>query len=41
MLTGTLINYTAYPTISAGGRSTTVEAIVTLQVTLTNRATGA
>ena len=41
VLTGTLINYTAYPTISAGGRSTTVEAIVTLQVTLTNRADGA
>jgi len=29
------------PTISAGGRSTTIEAVVTLQVTLTDRATGA
>jgi outer membrane lipopolysaccharide assembly protein LptE/RlpB len=41
VLTGTLINYSAYPTISANGRSTTVEAVVTLQVTLTNRANGA
>ncbi|MCX6626373.1 MAG: hypothetical protein NTW28_01910 [Candidatus Solibacter sp.] len=41
MLTGTLNNFVAYPTISAGGRSTTVEAVVTLQLTLTNRATGA
>ena len=41
VLTGTISNYIAYPTISAGGRSTTVEAVVTLQVTLTNRATGA
>ncbi len=40
VLTGNLINYGAYPTISAGGRSTTVEAVVTVQVTLTNRATG-
>src|SRR5438067_825968 len=39
VLTGTISNYIAYPTISAGGRSTTVEAVVTLQVTLTNRAT--
>jgi hypothetical protein len=41
VLTGVLTNYSAYPTISAGGRSTTVEAVVTLSVTLTNRATGA
>jgi hypothetical protein len=41
VLTGTLHNFVAYPTISAGGRSTTVEAIVTLQLTLTNRATKA
>jgi outer membrane lipopolysaccharide assembly protein LptE/RlpB len=41
VLTGTLVNYGAYPTISAGGRSTTVEAVVTLQVTFTNRANGA
>jgi hypothetical protein len=41
VLTGTLSNYSAYPTISAGGRSTTVEAVVTMSVTLTNRATGA
>jgi hypothetical protein len=41
VLTGTLHNFVAYPTISAGGRSTTVEAVVTLNVTLTNRATGA
>ena len=41
VLTGTLHNFAAYPTISAGGRSTTVEAVVTLQITLTNRATGA
>ncbi len=41
VLTGVLSNYGAYPTISAGGRSTTVEAVVTLSITLTNRATGA
>jgi hypothetical protein len=41
VLTGTLSNYGAYPTISAGGRSTTVEAVAVLQLTLTNRATGA
>lgn len=41
VLTGVLSNYAAYPTISAGGRSTTVEAVVTLSITLTNRATGA
>jgi len=41
VLTGTLNNFVAYPTISAGGRSTTVEAVVTLTITLTDRATGA
>jgi hypothetical protein len=39
-LTGTLNNFVAYPSISAGGRSTTVEAVVTVSVTLKNRATG-
>jgi outer membrane lipopolysaccharide assembly protein LptE/RlpB len=41
VLTGVLTNYAAYTTISAGGRATTVEAVVTLSITLTNRATGA
>ena len=41
VLTGTLNNFVAYPTISANGRSTVVEAVVTLRITLTNRATGA
>jgi hypothetical protein len=41
VLTGTVHNFVAYPTISANGRSTTVEAVVTLNITLTNRATGA
>ena len=40
VLTGAVYNFAAYPTISAGGRSTTVEAVVTLNLTLTNRATG-
>ena len=40
VLTGSLHNFAAYPTVSAGGRSTTVEAVVTLNLTLTNRATG-
>ena len=31
VLTGTLHNFAAYPTISANGRATAVEAIVTLQ----------
>jgi hypothetical protein len=39
VLTGTLTNFVAYPTISANGRSTVVEAVVYLQITLTNRAT--
>ena len=41
VLTGTVHNFAAYTTIAAGGRSTTVEAVVTLNITLTNRATGA
>ena len=41
VLTGTVHNFVAYPTVSANGRSTTVEAVVTLNITLTNRATGA
>ena len=40
VLTGTVHNFVAYPTISANGRSTTVEAVVTLNIRLTNRATG-
>jgi outer membrane lipopolysaccharide assembly protein LptE/RlpB len=40
VLTGTVYNFAAYTTISANGRSTTVEAVVTLNLTLTNRATG-
>jgi len=40
VLTGTVHNFVAYPTVSANGRSTTVEAVVTLNITLTNRATG-
>ena len=40
VLTGTVHNFVAYPTISANGRSTTVEAVVSLNLTLTNRATG-
>jgi len=41
VLTGTVHNFAAYTTIAAGGRSTTVEAVVTLNITLTNRANGA
>jgi hypothetical protein len=40
VLTGTLTNFVAFPAISANGRSTVVEAVVFLQITLTNRATG-
>ena len=40
VLTGTVHNFVAYPTISANGRSTVVEAVVMLNLTLTNRATG-
>jgi hypothetical protein len=43
ILTGTLSNFAAYPTIfdSVSGRATKVDAVITLQVTLTNRVTGA
>jgi outer membrane lipopolysaccharide assembly protein LptE/RlpB len=41
VLTGTVHNFAAYPTISANGRATVVEVIVTLNLTLTERATGA
>ena len=42
VLTGTLTNFSAYPIISdnTSGRATAVQAIVTVQVKLTNRATG-
>jgi hypothetical protein len=40
VLTGALTNFWAYPIISAGGQATTVQAIVTVQVRLTDRATG-
>jgi Lipopolysaccharide-assembly len=43
VLTGTLTNFGAYPIISDPNsvRATTIQVIVTVQVTLTNRATGA
>ena len=40
VLTGTLSNFAAFTAISSNGRNTTVEAVVTLQVTLTERTTG-
>jgi hypothetical protein len=42
VLTGTLTNFGYYPTIfdPVSGRATTVQVIVTVQVTLTDRATG-
>lgn len=42
VLTGTLSNFGYYPIIfdPVSGRATTVQVIVTVQVTLTNRATG-
>lgn len=42
VLTGTLTNFGYYPTIfdPVSGRATTVQVIVTLQATLTERATG-
>ncbi len=40
VLTGTVHNFAAYPTISANGTATVVEVIVTLNLTLTERATG-
>src|SRR5206468_569782 len=43
VLTGTLTNFGYYPTIfdPASGRATTVQVIVTVLVTVTDRATGA
>ena len=40
VLTGSVHNFAAYPTISANGTATVVEVIVTLNLTLTERATG-
>jgi hypothetical protein len=42
ILTGTVVNFVTYPTIfdPISGRATGVQAIVTLQLTLTDRATG-
>ncbi len=40
VLTGTLSNFAAFTAISTNGRNTTVEAVVTLQMTLTERTTG-
>jgi hypothetical protein len=39
VLTGALTNFSAYPIITADNRATTVQAIVTLHVKLTDRAT--
>ena len=41
VLTGSVHNFAAYPTISANGTDTVIEVIVTLNLTLTERATGA
>jgi hypothetical protein len=43
VLTGAVVNFGAYPTIfdPASGRATGVQAVVSLQLTLTERATGA
>jgi hypothetical protein len=43
VLTGNVINFAVYPTVSdpSSGRATAAQAVVTLQLTLTNRATGA
>jgi hypothetical protein len=43
VLTGAIVNFTAYPTTfdAATGRATAVLAVVILQLTLTDRATGA
>lgn len=43
VLTAAVINFAVYPTVSdpASGRATAAQAVVTLQLTLTNRATGA
>ncbi|HTO73061.1 MAG TPA: LptE family protein [Gemmatimonadales bacterium] len=41
VLTGGVVNFVALPTTAAEGRATAVQAVVTLQLTLTDRATGA
>lgn len=40
VLTGNLATFSAYPIVSADNRGTTVQAVVNVQVKLTNRATG-
>src|ERR1039458_7842087 len=40
VLTATVSNFGGHTSISANGRNTTIEAVVTLQITLTERATG-
>ena len=40
VLSGNLVNFSAYPIVSADNRGTTVQAVVTVQVKLTNRANG-
>jgi outer membrane lipopolysaccharide assembly protein LptE/RlpB len=40
VLTGTVSNFAAFTTISNNGRNTTAEAVVTLQIALTERTTG-
>jgi hypothetical protein len=40
VLTGAVTNFFAYPIITADNRGTTVQAVVTVQMKLTNRATG-
>lgn len=40
VLTGNLVNFSAYPIVSADNRGTTVQVVVNVQVKLTSRATG-
>jgi outer membrane lipopolysaccharide assembly protein LptE/RlpB len=40
ILAGSIINYSSYPTIIAGGRAAGVQVIVNIQARLTDRATG-
>jgi outer membrane lipopolysaccharide assembly protein LptE/RlpB len=40
VLTGAVVNLFSHPTVSGNGRSTGVEAVVKLQMTLTHRETG-
>ena len=40
VLTGSINNYSSYPTIIDGGRAAGVQVIVTVQARLTNHATG-